>query len=623
MTATTATPDSTPAPAPDPGPVASAPTLPAMLIARARSTPGAVALRKKQLGRWKPYTWTEYAARVAKVAAGLQALGVRAGDRVAVQSENRPGWVIADLAIQSLGAVCVGVYPTSPASELQYVLNHSGSIVLVAEDEEQLDKAEEVWEKVPALRNVVVLDTRGVDIERRPGLLSLAQLEELGRDGTPEWLASGVAALDPTKTAIIVYTSGTTGPPKGAMLSQANLVGAAASSSQVFQTSPKDEVLSYLPLCHIAERQLSVVNALAIGYVVNFGEGGESFTTDLAEVQPTFFLGVPRVWEKLMAGVEIRMGDASKIKRSVYRACHKRGTAVAKARMAGRYGPVAKLQYLICWLLVFRSLRKKLGLLRISQALSGAAPIAPQVLEWFWALGVPVREAYGQTENTALATVMPRDDVRIGTVGKPYPGVQIRQGPDGELLTKGPGTFVGYFGDADATAATFDAEGWLLTGDVGEIDADGFVRLTDRKKDLIITSGGKNVSPSEIEGMLKVSPFIAEAVVIGDGRKYLVALIGIEEDTVGNWAAQKGLPFTTYADLASKPQVVELINSEVERANVHLANVETIKRFALLPKQLDQLDGEVTATQKVKRAAIARQYAPLIDSLYPGGEAPA
>jgi long-chain acyl-CoA synthetase len=258
----------------------------------------------------------------------------------------------------------------------------------------------------------------------------------------------------------------------------------------------------------------------------------------------------------------------------------------------------------------------------VSQALSGAAPIAPAVLEWFWALGVPVREAYGQTENTALASVMPRDEVRIGSVGKAYPGVQIRRNPDGELLTKGPGTFVGYFGDAEATAACFDADGWLLTGDVGEIDADGFITLTDRKKDLIITSGGKNVSPSEIEGMLKVSPFIAEAIVIGDGRKYLVALIGIEEDTVANWAGQKGIPFTTYADLSSRAEVNALIGSEVERANVHLANVETIKKFALLPKQLDQLNGEVTATQKVKRSAIEQQYHSLIESLYPGGEAP-
>jgi long-chain acyl-CoA synthetase len=622
MTATTRTVEISGPPAPVGGRFDGISTLPGVLLERARTTPGAVAMRKKQLGRWKPYTWADYVNRVAKVAAGLQALGVRAGDRVAIQSENRPAWVITDLAVQALGAVTVGVYPTSPTAELQYVVNHSGSVVLIVEDEEQYDKAIAMWDRSPGLRNVVVVDTRGVDLERREGLLSLAQLEELGRDGTPEWLASGVQALDPTKATIIVYTSGTTGPPKGAMLSQANLLSAARSSDSVFGLGARDEALSYLPLCHIAERLLSVVNALIAGYIVNFGEGGESFVADLQEVQPTFFLGVPRVWEKLMASVEVRMADASLLKRSVYHFCHRWGASVARQRMAGTYGPVARAQYAVCWLLVFRSLRKKLGLLRVSQALSGAAPIAPQVLEWFWALGIPVCEAYGQTENTALATVMPPGEVRIGSVGKPYPGVEVRRAEDGELLTRGPGTFLGYFGDPEATKRTFDPDGWLLTGDIGEIDRDGFVTITDRKKDLIITSGGKNISPSAIENMLKVSPFIREAIVIGDGRKYLVALIGIEPDTVGGWAAHKSIPYTTFEDLSTKEEVRALIASEVERANVHLAQVETIKRFALLPKELDQEDGEVTATQKVKRAAIAMQYAALIESLYPGGEVP-
>jgi long-chain acyl-CoA synthetase len=622
VTATTATSaDAAGPPVPGSGPFDGQATLPAMLLERGRRTPGAVAMRRKELGRWKPYTWTDYVDHVARVAAGLRALGVLAGDRVAILCENRPGWAIADVAIQSLGAVSVGVYPTSPASEVQYVLNDSGSIVLIAEDEEQLDKAVDVWEKVPALRNVVVIDTRGVDLGRRSGLLSLGQLETLGKDGTAEWLAGAVADLDPARAAVIVYTSGTTGPPKGAMLSQANLLAAARASHAVFGLDAHDEVLSYLPMCHIAERLLSVVDAIADGYVVNFGEGGESFVADLQEVQPTFFLGVPRVWEKLMAGVEIRMSYASFVKRTAYRVAHKGGTRIARRRMTGRFGPVAKLRYLLLWLLLFRSLRSKLGLRRVKQALSGAAPVAPQVLEWFWALGIPVREAYGQTENTGLATVTPADDVRIGAVGRPYPGVEIRRAPDGELLTRGPGNFIGYFGDAEATAACFD-EGWLLTGDVGEIDGDGFVTITDRKKDLIITSAGKNISPSLIEGMLKVSPYIREAIVIGDGRKYLVALVGIEGETVGGWAARRNLSFTTYGDLTSKPEVHELISQEVERANVHLASVETIKRFGLLPKELDELDGEVTATQKVKRQAIAHQYSGLIESLYPTDEVP-
>jgi len=384
---------------------------------------------------------------------------------------------------------------------------------------------------------------------------------------------------------------------------------------------PHDEVLSYLPLCHIAERLISVINAVGVGYTVNFGEGGESFVTDLQEVQPTFFLGVPRVWEKFMAGVEIRMADASAIKRAIYRSWMKRGAKIAHSRMNGGLGPGGKVSYFIGWLLLYRSVRKKLGLLRVREALSGAAPISPQVLEYFWALGVPVREGYGQTENTAQATITPIDDVRIGKVGLAVPGSEIAISAEGEILTRGPGVFLGYFNDPAATAATVDADGWLHTGDVGELDADGFLTITDRMKDIIITAGGKNVSPSEIENKLKVSPYVREAIVIGDRRKYLTALIGIEGDTVGNWASRRNLMFTTYADLASKPEVVELVAEAVAEANADLAQVETIKSFRLLPKELDQEDGEVTATQKVKRAAIATEFAALIDDMYPGGPA--
>jgi long-chain acyl-CoA synthetase len=287
--------------------------------------------------------------------------------------------------------------------------------------------------------------------------------------------------------------------------------------------------------------------------------------------------------------------------------------------MAGGLGPGGKVSYFIGWLLLYRSVRKKLGLLRVREALSGAAPISPQVLEYFWALGVPVREGYGQTENTAQATITPMDDVRIGKVGRAVPGSEIAISPEGEILTRGPGVFLGYYNDPGATAEAIDADGWLHTGDVGELDGDGFLTITDRMKDIIITAGGKNVSPSEIENKLKVSPFVREAIVIGDRRKYLTALIGIEGDTVGNWASRRNLMFTTYADLASKPEVVELVQEAVAEANADLAQVETIKAFRLLPKELDQEDGEVTATQKVKRKAITEEFGSLIESMYQGG----
>jgi long-chain acyl-CoA synthetase len=563
-------------------------SLPAKLLEHASTRPDAVALREKHRGVWRETTWAQYAERSARVGLGLLELGVEPGDKIAIHSENRPEWVFADLGAQGIGAVVTGIYPTSPAAEVEYLLGHSESVVLVAEDEEQLDKALEVRDRLTALRHIVLVDPRNVrGFEDDPMVMTFDELEQLGaRRERGEW-DERVGRLEPGGTAIIVYTSGTTGPPKGAMISHANLVAASEAFLEIYDVGHGDEVLSYLPLCHVAERLFSVIDALGAGYTVNFGEGGESFTQDLRDVQPTFFLGVPRVWEKMMAAVEIRMADASPLKRAAYR----RGMFK---------GP----------------LREKLGMSRCRNALSGAAPIAPQVLEYFQNLGVPIREGYGQTENTALCTYTPPDDVRLGTVGKAAPGVEIRIAEDGEILTRSAGVFQGYFKNPEATAETIDPEGWLHTGDVGVLDEDGFLTITDRKKDIIITAGGKNISPSEIENRIKVSPYVREAVVVGDRRKYLVALIGIESDTVGDWATRRGLPFTTYADLSSKPEVRELIGEWVEKVNTEFAQVETIKKFSLLTKELDHEDGELTATQKVKRRAIEEQFGREIEELY-------
>ena len=565
-------------------------TLPELLLRHARERPDAPALREKRRGRWHEYTWADYARRVARVAGGLRELGVEPGDRVAIHGENRPEWVIADLAIQGIGAISVGVYPTSPAAEVEYLLAHSESVVLIAEDEEQLDKALAVRERLPALRRIVLIDPRNV---RELGdAMTWEQLE--GHEPLDDY----GQGLDPGETAVIVYTSGTTGPPKGAMLTHANLTWAAGTFQRAFRTGPDDEVLSYLPLCHVAERLGSVINGLGTGYVVNFGEGGESFAHDLRDVQPTLFAAVPRVWEKMLATVEIKMADASRLKRWSYR--------TARRLAPGRAADV----------LALRALRDKLGLGRAERAICGAAPIAPQVLEFFWGMGVPVYEIYGQTENTAVCTLMPFDDVRIGTVGKPLEGVELRIAEDGEILTRSPAVFAGYFKDPEATAATVDPEGWLHTGDVGRIDEHGYLTITDRKKDVIITAGGKNVSPSEIENRLKVSPYVREAMVVGDRRRYLVALIGIEADTVSDWAARQGLAFTTYGDLSRKPEVRELVGGWVEEVNRDLAQVETIKRFALLEKELDHEDGELTATLKVKRRALEQRFEKQIAELY-------
>ncbi|ALG05620.1 AMP-dependent synthetase/ligase [Kibdelosporangium phytohabitans] len=584
-------------------------TLPARLLELAATQPKEVALRHKLWGRWRETTWAGYAAQVARTAAGLRRLGVAAGTRVAIHAENRPEWLLADLAVQGLGAVSVGIYPTSPAAEIEYLLAHAAVSVLITEDEQQLDKVLAVRQNLPDLRHIVVIDPRGV---RAEGILTFADLMA-DDDGS---YAATVSSLDPSAPAILVYTSGTTGPPKGAVISHANLVASGRKFVDALGAGDRDEVLSYLPLCHIAERLISVIDAVWAGSTVNFGEGGEAFAQDLRDVQPTVFLGVPRVWEKMMAGVEIRMSDASRLKRLVYKACLRQGRRIAPRRMSGRTSPADKIVLALCELLVFRPLRLKLGMSRVRVPVSGAAPIAPQVLEYLWAVGIPVLEGYGQTENTAICTLTPPGDVRLGTVGRALPGVEIRIADDGEILTRSDGVFQGYLDDPAATAATVDTDGWLHTGDVGTLSDDGFLTITDRKKDIIITAGGKNVSPSEIENLLKVSPYVREAMVVGDRRKYLTALVGIELDTVGNWATRRGLAYTTYADLSDKPEVHALIGNVVSAANKELAQVEQVKRFALIGKELDHEDGELTATQKVKRTAIEKRFHAEIEAMY-------
>jgi long-chain acyl-CoA synthetase len=609
---TTTAPTATAGPAGAAHPLGAA-TLPGLLLRWAEQTPKSVALRSKNLGRWEQLTWAEYAAQAGRIGLALRTLGVQAGDRVAIHSENRSEWLLADLGAQGIGAVSVGIYPTSPAAEVEYLLSHSESKIVIVEDQEQLDKTLAVRERLPALERIVIIDTTGLRGFTDPQVMTFAELEALGTGEPSGDYQAAVAALDPEAVAIIVYTSGTTGPPKGAMLSHRNLLAAAEHVGPAWGTGPGDEVLSYLPLCHVAERLVSLITALGYGYVVNFPESASTMAADIVEIQPTFFLGVPRVWEKMMAATEIRVQDASLLKRIAYRFFMARGQRTVARRLAGgRPGPMHALG----WLFVYRPLRRKMGLARVRQSFSGAAPIAPQVLEWFWALGVTVREGYGQTEGTGLGTANRQGAVRMGTVGEALPAVELRIADDGEILVRSPGVFPGYFKNPEATADTVDPEGWLHTGDVGTLDADGYLTITDRKKDIIITAGGKNISPSEIENKLKLSPYIREAVVIGDRRPYLTALIGIELDTVRNWATRQGLSFTTYADLSAKSEVRQLLQEWVDQVNTELAQVETVKRFSMILRELDHEEGELTATQKVKRAAITRMFEAEIEALY-------
>ncbi len=591
-------------------------TLPAMLLLHATTRAKDVALRVKHLGRWEEISWAEYEHRAARLGLGLRELGVAAGDMVAVLADNRPEWLYADLGVQGIGAITVGVYPTSEEAEVAYVLATSAAKVVIVEDEEQLDKLLLVRDQLPALRKIIVVDTRGIRSLADPMTVSLEEIDVLGeqrlRSSPGEWREAVAALPGGRNVAIVVFTSGTAGPAEGVMLSHANLAAAGAITTEFYDARPDDEVLSYLPLCHVAERLVSVVAAIRAGFIVNFGEGGESFANDLRDVQPTFFLGVPRVWERLAATVQVRMRNASWLKRRNYAIWQARGAKLARARARGQHKGVASA--FLAWLFLNRSLRQKLGMSRIRVALSGAAPIAPEVLAYLWSLGIPVREVYGQTENTALATAMPADDVRIGTVGRPLPGVEVRVTDDSEIVVRSPGNFVGYLGDEEATRAAL-RDGWLRTGDLGELDADGFLSITGRTKDIVITAGGLNVSPNKIENLLKVSPFIREAMVIGDRRPYLTTLIGIDGETVAAWAQQQNIPFTTHRDLVEKPEVRRLIESEVADVNNYLAETEQIRGFELIPVDLEEA-GVLTATQKVRRRIVADHFGDLIDRMY-------
>ena len=589
--------------------------LPAKLLEHSQTRPNDVAMRHKKFGIWKEFTWEEYLNKVRSASLGFYELGVREGDKVAIHSENRPEWVFADLGIQTIGSVSVGIYPTSPASEVEYLLGHSEASVLVVEDEEQLDKALEAWDRLEKLQKIVVIDPRGVRGLDDPRIITFQDLLDLGDSVVGKSFEEMTKTISSSETAIIVYTSGTTGPPKGAMITHENLRFAAITWGLVYEYRKNDEVLSYLPLCHVAERVISVANAVYHGYVVNFGEDTNSFMEDLREVQPTFFLGVPRVWEKMLAAIQIRSNDATWLKRLLFNFWIKQGGLLLQRRLNNKGTFIDSIWFGIGWLFVFRSLKKRLGMMRVREALSGAAPIAPQVLEFLMSVGVPVREGYGMTENTAVATIVPSDELYLGSVGKSLPHSEVRIAEDGEILTRSDGTFKGYFKNPEATKETI-IDGWLHTGDIGHIDESGHLWITDRKKDIIITAGGKNLSPSEIENRIKISPYIREAMVIGDKRKYLTALIGIESDTVGDWATRQGIPYTTYEDLSSKDEINELVATIIDDANKDFAQVETVKYFKLIPIELDHEDGQLTATQKVKRTAITEQFAELIESMY-------
>ncbi len=594
-------------------------TLPALLFQQARRRPAATAIRRKDLGIWHRVSWGQYAERVRQVAAGLLALGLRPGENVAVLGENRPEWLYSHLGIMTAGGATCGIYPTSAPEQVEYVLRHSDARVVFVEDEEQLEKVLAVRERTSVVR-VVVWDDKGLWGFEDPGVVLFDKFVADGQAllaAEPARLDARIAEVSPDDTAMIIYTSGTTGPPKGAMISHGNALFMADALMDVNEVQEGDEVVSYLPLAHIYENLGSVLQHLRIGYTVSFVESLETLFANLREVSPTYFASVPRIWEKLASTIELRMQDSTLLKRTLYNLAVATSKRWVRASRTGRPSAALSLARICLYWLVFEPLKRRIGFDRARLAVSGAAPASPELFDYFQALGIPLVEGYGMTESTGVIAFNRRARPLVGTVGEPIPGIEVKLGEEDEILTRGPHVFKGYFKDPEQTARAVDPEGWLHTGDVGAW-VEGRLKIVDRKKDIIITSGGKNIAPAYIENKLKFSPYIQDAVVIGDGRKYVVALILIDEDNVTKYAQDHRLPFATFQELTESPEVRQLIASEVAAVNRTLSQVESVKKFALLPRRFYEEEGDVTPTKKVKRRNIEKRYADLVDSLYRG-----
>lgn len=596
--------------------VHAAKNFPQLFFNQAAKRGKAVALRRKDLGIWNRITWDEYATAVEETAAGLITLGLEQGSKVAILGDNRPEWLYCHIGAMAAGGVTCGVYPTSSPDQITYVVGHSESKILFAENEEQIDKVLQIIDDLE-VTNVIVWDAKGLWGFSHEKVIFYDELLRRGREllsVDQDAVRSRAQAIDPEDTAMIIYTSGTTGRPKGAMISHKNILRITECFLGAVPTYPSDEIISYLPLAHIYENLMSLFQAVWAGGTVNFVESIDTLAQNLREVSPTVFAGVPRIWEKFASMIEIKMSDSTYVKRLLYRAAVKVGMKYIQTSENGRDHLKWSLLYWPCYWGVLYHLKRQLGLERIRWAICAAAPASPELFLYYNALGVPLREGYGQTESTGVIAIQRVDRPRWGYVGEVVDGMEIKIAEDGEILTKGDGVFQGYYKAPELTAETI-CDGWLHTGDVGEMD-DGFLKILDRKKDIIITAGGKNITPAFIENKLKFSPYIQDAVVIGERRKYLAALILIDEDNVTKYAQDNRIPFTTFADLTQNEDIRKLIDAEVRKVNETLSKVETIKKTALLPRRFYEEDGDVTPTKKVKRRYLEQRYSDLIESLY-------
>ncbi|MDE0150559.1 MAG: long-chain fatty acid--CoA ligase [Rhodospirillaceae bacterium] len=594
-------------------------TLPGLFRKRYTGEAGKVAMREKDLGIWRSISWADYGEAARNAGQGLMAMGLARGDVVSILSETNKEWMFADLGAICAGASSSGVYTTDSAKQLEYIVNDSSSAFLFVENEEQLDKYLQVRDRVPTLRKVIIMDLEGLRDFDDPMTMSWDELLELGRQFGRDNPAAWDERIDgsaPDDTPILVYTSGTTGPPKGAMISNRNVIFQVSNANAMLHFREGDNQLAFLPLCHIAERGFSMFLSIAYKTVVNFAESPETVAENVREVAPHYLFAVPRVWEKFYSTFTIRMQDATWTGKRLYDWAIGVGMRMAEHRIEGTAPGVRdRLLYAIAGFLVLNNVKTMIGLRRTRWTATGAAPISPDLIRWYLALGINMVELYGQTENTGVATSNRPDEFKVGTVGLALPNTEVKISERGEILIKGPHVFKGYLNNPEKTAETV-VDGWLHTGDVGSVDNQGYFRITDRIKDIIITAGGKNVTPSEIENQLKFSPYIADAVIVGDQRKFLSCLVMIDEDTVMKFAQDNNVPFSNYASLCRADAVQRLIQAEIDAVNRDFARVEQIKAFRLIEQVLMPEDDELTPTMKLKRSFVSAKYKELIDSMY-------
>lgn len=633
---------------------ASADTLPGLLARHAQRTPRRVALREKEFGIWQEITWAGYLDRVRRFSLGLDALGVRKGDRIAIVGDNRPEWTISQLAAQSLGALPLGLYQDAVAAELAGLLQAASPRVVVAEDQEQVDKVLEARDGLPELEHILHFDDRGMHGYEAPGLARFEAVETLGAEAharAPDAFARKVATVEPDDVALLCTTSGTTSRPKLAMLSHANLLAMADQLQRADPMTPDDDFVSFLPLAWIGEQMVSVSAALTVGFVVNFPEEAETVRKDLREIGPQAVMSPPRIWEKMVSDVQVMAQDSTPLKRRAYRWAMKAGRASADARFAGRTeSRRARTRCRLADWLVLRPIRDQLGLDRVRRAYTGGAALGPDVFRFFHSVGVNLKQLYGQTEVSGIAVVHRDGDVRFQTVGTPLPDTEVRISEEGEILCRSPAVFQGYFRDPEATREVLD-HGWLRSGDAGRFDA-GHLVVIDRLADVTRLPNGELFSPQFVENKLKFSPYVREAVVFGGGRgddraggrgddrsedrsddqaddqgddagddsAFTTAMIAIDMENAGQWAERRRIAYTTFTDLARKPEVYDLVRRHVEEVNRELPAAVRIRRFLLLHKELHADDAELTRTRKVRRRHVADRFRDLVDALYGDGD---